>query len=31
MFLAIVFVGMIPLLFLLRKPKAVKHDAAMMH
>jgi DHA2 family multidrug resistance protein len=31
LFLAIVFVGMIPFLFLLRKPKAVKPGEAMMH
>ena len=31
LFLAIIFVGMIPLLFLLRKPKAVRPGEAMMH
>ena len=31
LFLAIIFVAMIPLLFLLRKLKAVKPGEAMMH
>jgi DHA2 family multidrug resistance protein len=31
LFLAVIFVAMIPLLFLLRKPKAVKPGEAMMH
>jgi hypothetical protein len=31
LFLGVIFVALIPLLFLLQKPKAVKPGAAMMH